>query len=646
MQQARGWPGRTHTRPAFSHTFLALPPHPSLSPTLQPPASSLRASRRYTTMRNKGRTGERFGESSTRALVADAEHPGAYNLLGDRGLDAAAAPGIVPVPFADLLNGPLGAPWPGVKFGAEFYRAGYGSPRGPSLEHLAVDPGPQYAITAASPNVKGVGERGAIVAPTLLGITRTFAEMAGDAGGPSSSSSSSSAASAERLGTSYRLGAASLRGHAADLAYATLHPHLGASAAPIAAAPAQEGGAGEGGAAGWGATAGTGAYVAAGAYRGGTQLMTTSVTAQGLSTSVDPGRYDLGKSAGQQFFGGRAPPDHAAVDVTSVGRDNAVVTARADVYNAGLLGRTRPGSGAPTLAGEGVSGGVVFDDGAAGLAGGRAARIHTVLHPLDAFATTRMLVAQEKAGQIEAERFRKSIVGAVVRRDTIAATSHPHGALGVDSVDNEASAVYGELAARRRLERERAFMAAAAREARILAHQHSEARRGYDFLRPDAAPALHGHSARLDLTGAAPADRAAAQRDGLKVRKGKRGNRGGRLAVTCAAPTFQLALSRSTHAFPPPSTPQFLEDKVHAPDPLARRDASMRTSRVLLGESLPRAAPARTQQLVNNTTNGRSFNILTGKVLPDLIRPTMDERKGNARHAHPSMADVINPLGR
>ena len=82
---------------------------------------------------------------------------------------------------------------------------------------------------------------------------------------------------------------------------------------------------------------------------------------------------------------------------------------------------------------------------------GRAARIHTVLHPLDAFATTRMLVAQEKAGQIEAERFRKSIVGAVVRRDTIAATSHPHGALGVDSVDNEASAVYGELAARRRL---------------------------------------------------------------------------------------------------------------------------------------------------------------------------------------------------
>ena len=52
-----------------------------------------------------------------------------------------------------------------------------------------------------------------------------------------------------------------------------------------------------------------------------------------------------------------------------------------------------------------------------------------------------------------------------MKRDHVTATSYPHGALGVDSVDNEWSGVYGEAAAIRRMERERAMAAAAAREA-------------------------------------------------------------------------------------------------------------------------------------------------------------------------------------
>ncbi len=83
---------------------------------------------------------------------------------------------------------------------------------------------------------------------------------------------------------------------------------------------------------------------------------------------------------------------------------------------------------------------------------------------------------------------------------------------------------------------------------------------------------------------------------------------------------------------------------MHVPDPLARRDTSMRTSRVLLGESLPHAQATRTQALVNNESNGRRFDIISGKPRP--LQPTIDERRGNERHAHPSLASLVNPLQR
>jgi hypothetical protein len=225
--------------------------------------------------------------------------------------------------------------------------------------------------------------------------------------------------------------------------------------------------------------------------------------------------YDMARSVGQQFDGPRGAPLY----VTSVGVNQGVVSAagsgaRAAALNGALLGRTLPGGGGATLATDGLSGGAVFGEGASGLAGGSVATVQTVVHPLDAFPATRRLVADEKAAQVDAERLRRKVLTASVRRDVLTARRHPHGALGVDHIDNEASAHYGELAAQRAAERQRMLSEAAFREARLLGQSSSVARRGYDVLRPDSVelPA----TLRVEPGSLAFGDARAARQDGLK----------------------------------------------------------------------------------------------------------------------------------
>jgi hypothetical protein len=90
-----------------------------------------------------------------------------------------------------------------------------------------------------------------------------------------------------------------------------------------------------------------------------------------------------------------------------------------------------------------------------------------------------------------------------------------------------------------------------------------------------------------------------------------------------------------------------VEDKIHAPDPLARRGtAPAGTARVLLGEAGPPRTAARAQHLVNRESNGRGFDIISGTARPSAVEPTIPEVKGYWRHAHPSLSSVHNPLGR
>jgi hypothetical protein len=469
----------------------------------QGPAQRFRATRSYNTLRNRGLKGEKYRESPTRVLESGA-HPGVYNLLGDRSEDETAVArgrGVPPVEHAELLAGPLGNPWPALGFSNEYFKAGYGAPHGPSLSYLNVDVGPQYAITARQlPPSRGV-------APNLLTIARAVGDMADtaamdDAGADSGAGAGMGDTSALSFSSSsasfYPSGAQGQRDIAAQMAASTLRPDFSKSAAgPVAHGPH-----------------GFSGIVAAGGKISFTMETSAALTNQSLQTNADA-KYDLARSVGQQFAGTLSAPLTSTVDVTSVGPSNAVVTARAGAHNIALMGRTRPGE-APTLADLGSSGGAVFDEGAGGLGAGVIPTVQTVIHPLDAFPATRRVVAAEKVAQIDAEKFRKSILNGAIRRDVLTAKMHPHGALGVDSLDNEASAVYGEAAARRRLEQERAFGAAAAREQRILGMQVSVARRGYDFLRPDAS--AMASSARLDTASMGAADGRAAARDGVKVR--------------------------------------------------------------------------------------------------------------------------------
>lgn len=510
---------------------------------------------------------------------------------------------------------------------------------GPSLQYLAVDPGPQYAIST-NDHTQHAG-----TAPDLLTVTRSVAATAEYYGGDDAHDGHAPRHQHQQhnddvtgAGSTMRLGMTGGAGSSAaqQLASATLNPTSGNMQATLPQ----------------GATMLLPAGSFRGNYRGGTTHANFALTTQSLQGSADA-RHDMGASLAQQFSGGRgSTAGGAPLDVTRVGPTNAIVTAKSAIHNAALLGQTAPGmnntdGGSGTMVEEGSSGGVVYTDGAGGLGGRVSSTISTVIHPLDAFPATKRLVADEKAAQIDAERFRKRIVSDAIRRDTLMLTRYPHGALGVDSVDNEQSLVYAEVAARRRLERERAITAAAQREARILGMQCTEARRGYNFLRPETGAEM-ARSARVDAGSLASVlgDARAATRDGVKVRK--------TIMIDAAAAALSAAMPTRV-VFPQLTYPhrhrlircslQFLQHKTRAADPLLARGVPS-TARVITGDTLPATRQERTKHLVNNDTNGRAFNIVTGKMHPEPLQPSIGERKGFWRHAHPSIASFANPLDR
>lgn len=567
-----------------------------------------------------GRIGEKYTEDSTRVMTAvpsakNELHPSVYNLLGDRKDDEYkyGIKGTVPIEHGHLLSGPLGIPFPPVKYQPEYYRAGYDVPRGASVQYLEVDPGPMYTMTTQNGN-RNHQTNGNI--GTLLSITRNLAtndssssSSSDDLSSSSSTLSTTNTAKIITLGRTQHPGAEGILSSSVALnntfptnlsdvkeivADSTLHPIAFSRTGPLALGPS-----------------GTSMIVLpAGGHRNGTKDINTSLTTHLLQTGHVDERYDLTKSVGQQYKGIPSSNATTNVDIQYIGPNNAIVKGKLPVQNHALLGKTKVDSMENSLAFEGASGGIVGDEGANGLAGNSSTSIHTVIHPLDAFPATRRLVAQEKAAQIEAEKFRKQLVSQHIRRDLLTATMHPHGALGIDSIDNEASYIYGETAARRRLEMERAQTAATIREVKMMGMNNSVVRRGYDILRHDTTGnnnILLAKSARIDPHYLAPADPKAAQKDGIK----------------------------------------FVDDKKHVPDPLGRRQGERAsTARVLLGENLPSSSRNRTQNLINNDNNGRNFNILTGHQHPSVFQPTIEERKGFWRHSHPAIASLVNPLNR
>ena len=455
--------------------------HPTVGPGGgAPPAQRARAQERWARMRLRGGAAEKFLEDPTRVVELE-PHPGVYSLLGPRDAETAPGrdmPGAPRVEFSELLAGPLGQHWPALRFKNEFF-ARY-LPRGPSLQYLEVDPGPMYAISStAAVGANGLRAREAgsgAVAPSLMAVTRSFTGMAaaddydgGGGGGGGGDEDGGGRPSAS-----------------ADVPYSSLRRSATAPQGP------------------------------AGAFSRGTVMASVQPSVLAVTSGADR-EYDLGRSVGQQFEGPLGAPLH----VTSVGVNQAVVSAagggaRAAALNGALLGRSLPGGGGATLATDGLSGGAVFvGEGASGLAGGSVATVQTVVHPLDAFPATKRLVADEKAAQVDAEHLRRRVLTGSVRRDVLLARRHPHGALGVDHVDNAASAVFGELAARRAAERERMLTEAAAREARILGQSSSVARRGYDVLRPDALELPQ--TLRVEPGSLGLGDARAARLDGLKI---------------------------------------------------------------------------------------------------------------------------------
>jgi hypothetical protein len=505
--------------------------HPTVGGGAQvPPATRMRTRELWDRTRLRGGAFEKFMEDSKR-VVEQEPHPGVYNLLGSR--DSETADGIKfrgapPVEFSELLSGPLGQKWPPLRYKHEFF-ARY-LPRGPSLQYLEIDPGPMYAITATNGTDSVEASAG-----SLLAVTRAYNQLATE-----SNSVDGGAASDAHLNASL-------------LAHREREMHNLPSVIP------------------------------AGTFKKGSIESTYSSFMQNLGGSSDQA-VDMGQSIGQQFSGPRSVP----LDFTSVGPNQAVVSAMGEgpfaaQLNGALLGRTRPGEG-PTLANEGLSGGAVFSEGATGLVGGSNARIQTVIHPLDSFPGTKRLVADEKVAQIDAERLRRKVVASAVKRDILLGRIHPHGALGVDHIDNVESAVFGEMAERRRLNRDIALNAAAQREAKLMLHQQSIARRGFDILRPATVGELP-QTLRVEPTSLTTGTDARASRDdGVK----------------------------------------FLQNLVRAKDHMPEGQTTMRAvtgeqTKFFIGS---RDKVVRTENITRQSTR-TAYNILTGTALPQPIQAVL-----------------------
>jgi len=232
--------------------------------------------------------------------------------------------------------------------------------------------------------------------------------------------------------------------------------------------------------------------------------------------------------------------------------------------------------------------------------------VRCVVGALDAQPGPRRAAAEAAVGAAAAERFRRAVASAQRRRDYLALARHPHGVLGVDGPDNEASAVYGDVAARAAAAQEAQWARDAAREARLLRADAGPARRGYDALAPGAEPARGGAGGRVG------ADEA---RAGVDARLAARDGGGGFLARRARGGA--------------------------APGVDTRRTVGGGE-----GEAPRGARAARVAAITGGETQGRRVDVITGAPLSAWRAPTIDERVPSARSQHPAIVGAENPLGR
>jgi hypothetical protein len=492
-----------------------------------PGAETLRRSRARSSSRNTGRRFERFDEDRTRAHLHEGPHPGVEAVLG-REAPSAGWRGVPEVEHAALLDGPLSGPWPALKFQREFYSLYH--TRGPTLEGLALDPGPRYVLSHSHSHAP-------LAAPNLLSVTRAVHEGFGQEGGDEGAPAAHNAASSE-----------------------------------VSRKPG---------------------YAAAGAGSRGRSLQLNGTAARQAALSSADSRYAADATVGTSWDGSIMRPgaQRVGLEVTPVGSNVAIVTSVDAALTRGtLLGQARPGDGG-TYADYRMSGGIVSVAEGVGKPGSGAVVVHSVLHPLDAFPGTRRVLLEEATAHEDAERFRRGVAHAALKRKVVTQAMHPHGVLGVDSHDNVHSAVYGDVAAARAAAASASLAHAARREAALAGVATSSGRRGYDFL----APGLEG--------GRAAASARSAARDGVTV-------------SFCGRPCPLLPLLTPSLL----SCPQIMDSKGHSEDLVG---ASIRalggTARVVLSEPMPQPGPrheahvvSRRANLVAHTTG--AFDPITGGV--------------------------------
>jgi hypothetical protein len=407
---------------------------------------------------------EKYREDATRVNPTE-EGVGALPFYTEAsGEPRRAYSGVPRVEGADLVEAHAGAPWAPLHFAPERFEAYH--VRGPAVRHLAVDPGPLYAVRCATGAPSGV-------APTLLSVHSGHAALAAAAAAAAGAEGGDPTAVAPPLAGSLRVWPP-----------------------------------------GTAATAGAGAgdlMPPAGTHRLSARAHRTP-SVQALEGALGA-PWDPARTVGAQFVGagGAATARAGGVDLLPVGPRAAVAVPHGAAARGALLLHAGGSGGGGAVSGRAPA--VEAEEGAGG-AGARHTEVLSVVHPLDAFPATRRAVNEEAVGRSAAEAWRRSVAGAQRRRGYLALMRHPAGVLGVDGPDNPASEIYGELAARREAEAAAAWAHAAKREAALMQQGGSVARRGFALLAPLGDPAAAAASLRINNV-AALADPRQARADGM-----------------------------------------------------------------------------------------------------------------------------------
>lgn len=344
-------------------------------------------------------------------------------------------------------------------------------------------------------------------------------------------------------------------------------------------------------------------------------------------------------------------------DFLKIGPQHATLLPLSAYQTQAQIGLQEIGAG-NTLPELGMSRGIASQPGV-GATGHLPGKVFTVIHPLDAYPVTRRIVAEEKRGQMLAEKYRKQISGKVIRRDYITMNRYPRGVLGVDSPSNPESAIYGELAQNLQHENYQQATLEKMREEHIRLSNDGYTRRGYNLLEHWN----EGKALKLSEQEEMMRSLRNGRNDTNSVIKSRR-NIGGALPsekVTLSArlDPKDVALRNSAKwevqnkdTFPHRgkmrgyfTRPSSSDDAVYQQYPALSVDTYRSVGQ---GEIVrpSRRNLHRAQDLINYNTNGRKFNPITNRALDEKLMPSIPEKKGYWRHAHPSIVLTIDPLKR